>query len=297
MVRCLPSQSRWLLLALLTAAPCFAQAQTGSVGIGTTTPTASAALDIVSTSKGLLLPRLSLAQRMAMGTGTIAAPVAGLVIFQTDNTPGLYAYDGTAWVRLGADNLGNHLATQALNLGANALVGNGGTTGLSIDNAGNAQLPAANAYRYAAAKSYTVAYGPNDFQPADVSPANAKYVDNQSGTESVYGTTTGSLRVLLHLPQGAVVTSLVLIYQDYNNGGAPFGVGLAMVANYIAGPSQTLASFSSTGRPGYTQATIPVGSIIDNTTTVYSLRATFGYSTPAVSIYGVKVNYTVRQAE
>ena len=296
MVRCLPSPSRWLLLALLAAAPCFAQAQTGSVGIGTTTPTASAALDIVSTSKGLLLPRLTLAQRMAMGTGSIAAPVAGLVIFQTDNTPGLYAYDGTAWVRLGADNLGNHLATQALNLGANALVGNGGTTGLSIDNAGNAQLPAANAYRYAAAKSYTVAYGPNDFQPADVSPANAKYVDNQSGSESVYSTTTGALLVPLHLPQGAVVTSLVLYYQDYNNGGI-FGVGLALVANNIPGFSQTLASFRSTGRPGYTQATIPVGRTIDNTTTVYSLRATFGSSNPAVSIYGVRVNYTVRQAE
>ena len=40
-----------------------------------------------------------------------------------------------------------------------------------------------------------------------------------------------------------------------------------------------------------------MGSIIDNTNTGYSLRATFGYSTPAVAIYGVKVNYTVRQAE
>ncbi len=288
--------NRRLLLALLLAAPCFARAQ--GVGIGTTSPTASAALDIVSTSKGLLLPRLSLAQRTAMGTGTIAAPVAGLVIFQTDNTPGLYAYDGTAWVRLAADNLGNHTATQALNLGANALVGNGGTTGLSIDNGGNAQLPAASAYRYASPKAYTVVYGPNDFQPADASAANAKYVDSQSGgAETVYGTTTGSLRVLLHLPQGAVVTSLVLIYQDYNNGGAPFGVGLALVANYIPGPSQTLASFTSTGRPGYTQAIIPVGRTIDNTNTGYSLRATFGYSNPGVSIYGVQVNYTVTQAE
>ena len=293
--------NRRLLLALLLAAPCFARAQ--GVGIGTTTPTASAALDIVSTSKGLLLPRLSLAQRTAMGTGAIAAPVAGLLIFQTDNTPGLYAYDGTAWVRLGADNLGNHLATQALNLGANALVGNGGTAGLTLSSAGDVavagavQVPAANAYRYASPKAYTVVYGPNDFQPADASAANAKYVDNQSGSETVYGTTTGSLRVLLHLPQGAVVTSLVLIYQDYNNGGASFGVGLALVANYIPGPSQTLASFTSTGRPGYTQATIPVGRTIDNTNTGYSLRATFGYSNPGVSIYGVQVNYTVTQAE
>ncbi|GAA4506816.1 hypothetical protein GCM10023172_36510 [Hymenobacter ginsengisoli] len=294
--------NRRLLLALLLAVPCFARAQ--GVGIGTTAPAASAALDIVSTSKGLLLPRLSLAQRLAMGTGAIAAPVAGLLIYQTDNTPGLYAYGGTAWVRLGADNLGNHTATQALNLGANALVGNGGTAGLTLSSAGDAavagavQVPAASAYRYASPKAYTVVYGPNDFQPADASPDNAKYVASQSGgAETVYGTTTGSLVVLLHLPQGAVVTSLVLIYQDYNNGGAPFGVGLALVANYIPGPSQTLASFTSTGRPGNTQATIPVGRTIDNTNTGYSLRATFGYSTPAVSIYGVQVNYTVTQAE
>ena len=284
------------VVVLLLAAPRLAQAQTGGVGIGTSAPDASAALEVKSTTQGLLLPRLTLAQRTALGTGTIAAPVPGLVIYQTNSTPGLYAYDGTAWVRLGADNLGNHLATQALNLGANALVGNGGTTGLSIDNAGNAQLPAANAYRYATAKSYTVAYGPNDFQPADVSPANAKYVTSQNGSESVYGTTTGTLLVLLHLPQGAVVTSLVLIYQDYNNGGS-FGVGLALVANDIPGSSQTLASFSSTNRPGYAQATIPVGSLVDNTSTVYSLRATFGSSSPAVSIFGVQVNYTVTQAE
>ncbi|MCI1190104.1 hypothetical protein MON38_21985 [Hymenobacter sp. DH14] len=111
------------LAALLLAAPRLAHAQTGSVGIGTTTPAASAALDITSTSKGLLLPRLTLAQRTALTASTTAPPVAGLVIYQTDNTPGLYAYDGAAWVRLGADNLGNHTATQTLNLNAQRLRG------------------------------------------------------------------------------------------------------------------------------------------------------------------------------
>ena len=61
----------------------------------------------------------------------------GLIIYQTDNTPGLYAYDGAAWVRLGADNLGNHTATQNLDLSTNQLVGNGGTSGLRITSAGN----------------------------------------------------------------------------------------------------------------------------------------------------------------
>lgn len=49
-----------------------ASAQSG-VGIGTTTPNASAALDVTSTTKGLLIPRMTTAQRTA-----IASPAAGL---------------------------------------------------------------------------------------------------------------------------------------------------------------------------------------------------------------------------
>ncbi|MVN76061.1 hypothetical protein GO988_06965 [Hymenobacter sp. HMF4947] len=77
--------TRWLLLALLL--PLAAQAQTGGVGIGTITPDASAALEIKSTSQGLLLPRLSLVQRDALTASPTAPPVPGLVIYQTDNTP------------------------------------------------------------------------------------------------------------------------------------------------------------------------------------------------------------------
>lgn len=72
---------------------------------------------------------------------------------------------------------------------------------------GNVQVPAASAYTYAAAKSYTIIYGPNDFQPADASAANAKYLTTY-GNESAYvGAANGSLRIPLHLPQGAVVSS------------------------------------------------------------------------------------------
>jgi sugar lactone lactonase YvrE len=80
------------LAALLLAAPLATQAQ---VGVGTTAPAASAALDITSTSQGLLLPRLTSAQRAA-----IASPAQGLQVYQTDGTPGLYYYSGVAWVNL-----------------------------------------------------------------------------------------------------------------------------------------------------------------------------------------------------
>src|SRR5437762_13953820 len=64
---------------------------TGAAGIGTTTPNASSLLDVVSTTKGGLIPRMTKTQRDA-----IVAPVQGLLIYQTNSTPGLYYYDG-AW--------------------------------------------------------------------------------------------------------------------------------------------------------------------------------------------------------
>ena len=65
---------------------------TGSAGIGTTTPDASALLEMKSTTQGILIPRMTLVQRNA-----IASPAKGLMIYQTNNTPGFYYYNGTAW--------------------------------------------------------------------------------------------------------------------------------------------------------------------------------------------------------
>ena len=77
-----------LLAAVVLTASAFAQ-----VGIGTTTPNDSAALDITSTTKGLLMPRMTNAQRLV-----IASPAAGLQVFVTDFDGGRFMfYDGTEW--------------------------------------------------------------------------------------------------------------------------------------------------------------------------------------------------------
>jgi hypothetical protein len=55
---------------------------------------ASAAFEVDSTTKGLLLPRMTKTQRDAIGS-----PAAGLMVYQTDNTPGLRVYNGTSWMR------------------------------------------------------------------------------------------------------------------------------------------------------------------------------------------------------
>lgn len=62
------------------------------VGIGTTAPNSSSILDITATDKGVLIPRMSQSDR-----NMISSPVEGLLIYQTDNTPGFYYYNGSTW--------------------------------------------------------------------------------------------------------------------------------------------------------------------------------------------------------
>ena len=91
-----------------------AQAQ---VGIGTNSPNASAQLEVSSTTKGFLPPRMTEAQKIA-----ITNPVNGLVVYQTDAPSGLYLYNAGAWkildVLLGVPYMG---ATQAVDLGLHDL--------------------------------------------------------------------------------------------------------------------------------------------------------------------------------
>ena len=92
---------KYILLLLLFAGlvsmhPILAQTNTypttGSAGIGTLTPDASAILEVSSTLKGLLLPRMTKTQRDA-----IASPAIGLLIYQTNSTRGFYMYNGSVW--------------------------------------------------------------------------------------------------------------------------------------------------------------------------------------------------------
>jgi hypothetical protein len=64
---------------------------TGSVGIGTSSPSASSILDAQSTTKGVRMPNMTTAQKNA-----IVSPAAGLMVFDTTLNK-LCVYTGAAW--------------------------------------------------------------------------------------------------------------------------------------------------------------------------------------------------------
>jgi hypothetical protein len=65
----------------------------GQVGIGTSTPHTSAMLEVKSSAKGLLIPRMTTAQRNTLG----ATATAGLMVYDTDLNR-FYYYTGSGWM-------------------------------------------------------------------------------------------------------------------------------------------------------------------------------------------------------
>jgi len=86
------------LFFLFVSMICIGQAYTQNVGIGTNTPKNSALLEVNSTTKGFLPPRMIASQRNA-----IASPETGLIIYCIDcgtNGGEPEYYNGTAWVNM-----------------------------------------------------------------------------------------------------------------------------------------------------------------------------------------------------
>ncbi len=96
------------------------------VGIGTSTPNSTAVLDLVSTTKGILIPRMTASQRLSVGLPGV--PATGLMVYET-TTNTVWLYNGTAWTQLGSGVATSQWVTNATHI----YNGNAGNVGIGVN--------------------------------------------------------------------------------------------------------------------------------------------------------------------
>lgn len=145
-----------------------------SVGIGTPTPNSSSILDITSTTKGFLPPRMTTLQKNA-----IASPSIGLTLYDTDNNS-LEVYNGSSWGKL--NNIWGTI-TGTLS----------GQT--DLQNALNAKQNQINGLGFVKADGTTISFDNNTYLTTSSASTIYAPIASPSFTGNVYIDPTGSLNV------------------------------------------------------------------------------------------------------
>jgi hypothetical protein len=183
-----------LLIAVLFCQQIMAQQ---NVGIGITTPDNSALLDLTSTNKGILVPRMTTAQRVA-----IVTPATGLLVYDTSLQQFWY-YNGTAWTALAGGGGGSCYTLQqsydcgGAGVGRNIVIS--GTNSVNITDANAASIGLKSSHSADGVSIMT-----------DNTYATGQYASIQASTASNYGVVGGT-----PLPTSAIIG---------NSTGKAFGV-------------------------------------------------------------------------
>ena len=230
-----------------------------NVGINTNgaSPDSSAILDITSTDKGLLIPRMSATQRMA-----IVNPAKGLMVYDSTAHNFMY-YDGSNWTGLcGGDQLGNHIATQNLVLPTGKWMNNNnsGLEGLTFSSDGYMGIgtePGHTPFRIKMTKSVQ----PNIYQNQLNTIAGNIYW--QSFTPTISGELTsialfaGAYNATYELYEGEGTTGTLITSGSivpYNNGtitfaNIPLTAGQIYTINISSADNQNGVIFVHNGNP------------------------------------------------
>lgn len=246
------------------------------VGIGTNSPAASAKLDIQSTDKGLLIPRMTAANRTAITT-----PANGLVVYQTDAPVGFYYYDGGAWVRLIAETAFSIDGLSDAKAGgsgfSNGLIIGHQATG-TLDNANNNTAVGINSLKAVTQGDDNTAMGFN------VLSANTTgYRNTGLGSGALGQLTTGAINTAVGYNSMPVMTT-----GSYNTGiggnnlvfstGANLSTAVGFTAlQYGDGNYHTAIGYGALSLCTASDANTAVGSVALNRTTSGTANVAMGY--------------------
>ena len=118
------------LLATLFFFICLINAQIVAINEDGSVPHPKAILDLKSTSKGLLIPRLTRDEFLPMTYGGAIIP-EGLLIYRTGFDPGFHYYQGNYWQQLTPFT---HTLSQSLNPNGYEISGGGGYIQIANNN-------------------------------------------------------------------------------------------------------------------------------------------------------------------
>ena len=188
-----------LLFALL----CVTTLTQAQVGIGTSSPNASAKLEISSTTQGLLPPRMTAAQRNA-----ISSPAAGLIVWCNDcgSKGEIQIYNGTEWVNFIG---GTRQLTAA-------------TTKLGADIEGEAAFDNSGYSVVISSDGTTIAIGAPSNDGAGSNAGQVRVYQNMAGTWTKIGADIDGEAQNDHSGQSVAISSdgtTVAIGAPYNAGG------------------------------------------------------------------------------
>ena len=278
-----------LLFCILffTAFATFAQ-----VGIGISIPNNSAMLDVNSTTKGFLPPRMTAAQR-----DPIANPAAGLLIYQTDNTPGYYTYNGSAWVSVSsAGPFPNDIIVNGLTVGK-------GSGGIATNTAfgTNALISNTTGSENSGFGLNTLQNNISGFQNTSVGWSSLFSNTTGSwntaiGASSLYSNTTGSANTaigsnaLINNYTGSANTAIGYYALTANKGTLNVGIGQDALESNISGRGNTgLGSETNVASGTLSNATaIGFGAIVSESNTIQ--LGTDGTNTDFPAIINVKTS-------
>jgi trimeric autotransporter adhesin len=232
----------------------------GRIGIGTTNPHNSAVLDLSSTSRGLLAPRMTEAQRNA-----IVSPATGLMIYQTDGVAGLYYFNAT-WKPITPDltpfanrSLSNLTAPTAVN--ADLLPGINNTFNLGSPSFGWRSLYLTDAVHIGGLRFLSADGMTNTFTGIQSGISNAGGMHNvANGYQALFSNTSGNGNVALGF------TSLALNTDGENN----VAIGSNAMRNHMTGNGNIAIGSNALFNATWTNGTIAIGNEALYNTTTYS---------------------------
>lgn len=267
-----------LICATILALPQFIMAQ--SVGIGTPTPNSSAMLDVSSSTKGILIPRVALTATNA--AAPLSSFVAGMMVYNTATagtapnnvTPGFYFCNGSSWQKAE---------------GGWSLTGNNGTNSANnfIGTTDNQDVVfKRNNIRAGLLGITNTTWGFDTFNSTSTGINNTAIGSNVLSTNTVSNNNTAIGAAALNMNQSgssntAIGTATLSLndsgfgnvatgYQALNSnesGGYNTAIGTDALLNNIADNNTALGGNAlRSNTTGYSNVSIGINSLINNTT-------------------------------